>query len=413
MPVLPRRRPRVVASVATVLAATAAAGLGAGCGPLASDPAPGPVVVGVDLALTGAGSGRDTIFQRALELRVEQLNERRAGTGGRSLELRVRDNGSDRDRSAGNLADLAADPRVSAIIAGGCAECVIAAADAIDAAGVPVISLAAPRAVVEPVAERPYLFRIGPEPAGAADRLAIELAAREATAVGLVTSDDRYGAEGTRELAAATAAHGIDLASHEVSGGAAGPNEYARIATRIVDWRAVPTDPYTGVSQRLDAVVLWTDEPAARGLVAALREAGWDGPVWLDTAAAGELFQAGEAAAALSGTRLLFPATLVMDDVVASLPDLARRRQWFDSYLSRYGTYHARASFAADALDLIGAATARVGADPRRVRDALEAIRLPGLSGPVGFSPSDHSGLDPRALSVLRFVGDRWHATTP
>lgn len=409
MPEMRRRRPRTAAAVAVI---AAAAGLAAGCALVADDSGPEPVVVGVDLSLTGAGSGQDAVFHRALELRVEQLNARRADAGGRLLELRVRDNASDRETSATNLAGLAADPRVSAIIAGGCARCVIAAAEAINTAGVPVISLSAPRAVVEPVAERPYLFRIGPEAAGAADRLAAELAARDAATVGLVTSDDRYGAESARELVAATAARDIDLAPHEVLSGSPEPEDYARIATRIVDWRATAPDPYVVEPGGLDAVVLWTSEPAARGLATALREAGWDGPVWLDTAAAGELFQAGEAAAALSGAWLLFPTTLVMDDVVASLPDLASRRQWFDSYLSRYGTYHGPASFAADALDLIAAATERIGTDPRRVRDALEAIRLPGLSGPIGFSPSDHSGLDPRSLSVLRFAGDRWHATT-
>jgi branched-chain amino acid transport system substrate-binding protein len=389
--------------------ATVVVGLVAGCAVVTGDSGPRPVVVGVDLALTGPGAASDIVFHQALELRVAQRNAERERSGGRPLELRVRDNGSDRDASAANLAELAADPRVSAIITGRCGDCAISAAEQIDAAAVPVVSLAAPRAVAEPVTERRYLFRIGPEAASSADLMATELAAAGAAAIGLVTGGGRYGEDGARELGAAAAAYDIDLAVHEVAGGGADP---ARVAAAMTGWRPAGADPYAVEPAGLDAVVLWTPEAAAVDLAVALRAAGWDRPVWLDTAAAGELFQVGEAAVALSGARLLFPETLAMDDVVASLPDLARRRQWFDSYLSRYGTYHGPASFAADALDLIVAATDRIGTDPARVRDTLEAIRLPGLSGQVGFTPGDHSGLDARSLSVLRFTGDRWHATT-
>lgn len=383
-----------------------------GCSVLAGAEPAEPVVVGVDLDLTSRG-GLDTVFGQALELRAEQLNQQRERSGGRPVELRVLDNGADRGASVANVAELAADARVSAVITGGCGECVIAAAEDINAAGVPVVSLAAAGAVAEPVAERRFIFKVAPDAAGSADVMAAELAGRGVDTVGLVTSDDRYGQDGAGEFGEAAAALGVDLAVREVAGAGGDADEFAGLATRITSWRREQdVDPFAPAEPAgLDAVVLWTPEPQAVALAVALRRAGWDGPLWLDAIAAGDLFQVGEVAAALAGARLLFSDTLAMDDVVASVPDLAKRRQWFDSYLSRYGTYHAPASFAADALDLVVAATDRIGTDPARVRDTLEAVRLPGLSGAVGFSPATHSGFDARSLAVLRFTDDRWHAS--
>jgi branched-chain amino acid transport system substrate-binding protein len=242
--------------------------------------------------------------------------------------------------------------------------------------------------------------------------MATELAGREVETIGLVTSDDRYGSDGGRELREAAATLGIEVPVYEVVH-AGGVGDLAGLADRVAGWSAEP-DPFVPALEEpagLDAVVLWTPEQPAVDLAVALRGAGWDGPLWLDMAAAGDLFYVGEVASALTGARLLASDTLAMDDVVASVPDLAKRRDWFDGYLSRYGTYHAGASYAADALDLIVEATGRIGTDPARVRDTLEALRLSGRTGPVGFTPANHSGFDPRSLAVLRFTEDRWHAS--
>lgn len=385
-----------------------------GCSTLAGAERPSPVVVGVDLDLSERGESLDAVYRQALELRVEQINQQRERSGGRLVELRLLDSGGDRDTSVANLAELAADPQVSAIITGSCGECVIEAAGDIDAAGVPVISLAAPSAVVEPVAERRFVFRVGPDAAGSADVMAEQLAAGGVATVGLVTGDDRYGADGAAELGEAAAALGIDLAVHEVAAGV-DESDLAGLAGRIARWQPETVDPFTPTPPEdtvgLDAVVLWAPELQAHAVAVALRQAGWDGPLWLDAVAAGDLFTDGEVAAALTDARLLFPETLVMDDVVPSLPDLARRREWFTAYTSAFGTYHAPASFAADALDLVVAASDRIGTDPALVRDTFEAIRLAGLTGPLGFSPANHSAFDARSLTVLRFDGDRWHAS--
>jgi branched-chain amino acid transport system substrate-binding protein len=400
------------ARLAVLLIVAAALFTGSGCA-LTRAAEPETVIVAADLALTGSGAWQGQVFENALRLRAEQVNQR-ALLGKRRLELRVVDNRSDPDTSLANLTELAADPEVSAIVTGGCDRCVVDAADTIDTARVPTIALAAADAVAQPVGERRYVFKLGPNAASDADVLVAALAAAGVTTIGAVTGDDAYGADGLRDLSDAAVASGIDLVVQERLG-RGGEQELAAAAARIAGWspeaaplaqeQAEPAEPAAGP----DAVVVWLPEPQATAAAVALREAGWRNDLYLDASAAGELFVGGEAAEALDGARLLFTETLVIDDVIAVTPAKARRKEWFRDYLSRHGTYHAYSSLAADAINVIAAAVERVDSTERDpLRGAIEAIRIDGLTGPIGFTPSNHSGLDPLALRLLVFSGDRW-----
>src|SRR5687768_16443925 len=98
-----------------------------------------------------------------------------------------------------------------------------------------------------------------------------------------------------------------------------------------------------------------------------------------------------------------------MDDVIATTPAKAARKQWFEAYTARYGAYHGQASFAADALDLVVAAVGQAGTTNRTsVRNVLESMETDGLSGPIRLTPANHSGLMPQALEMLVAKGGRW-----
>jgi branched-chain amino acid transport system substrate-binding protein len=59
-------------------------------------------------------------------------------------------------------------------------------------------------------------------------------------------------------------------------------------------------------------------------------------------------------------------------------------------------------------VQLIADAVAKVGGDRERIRDVLETTQVDGLSGPIRFTPDNHSGLMPQALSLLVARGGRW-----
>ncbi len=104
---------------------------------------------------------------------------------------------------------------------------------------------------------------------------------------------------------------------------------------------------------------------------------------------------------------------MVIDDVIATTPAKAARRQWFQDYTARFGGYNGFSSFAADAVQLIADAALRAGGaagqvDRDGIRDVLETSQLDGLSGPIRMTPDNHSGLMPQALTTLVARGGRW-----
>jgi len=401
-------RSRIRRYVAAVVLGTLVVSV-AGCSAIADEPAAAPVRIAADLELTGDGSALGTVYRNALELRVEQVNQQRL-LGDRRLELDVLDNRSDPATSAGNIEQLSADDGLTAIITGACAECVVAAVDTINGRGLPTISLAAPTTISEPVDQRQYVFKLGPNPDHTASALTGALAGVDT--IGLVTTADQYGADGLAEMTAATDRVDIEIVVHEEVGG---DGDLSAAAGRIAAFQPEPADPGLPADPAAepqvgpDAVVVWTYPSLAGEVATSLRGAGYEGPLYLDAVAAGDLFLTGASRGALSGATMVFTETMVMDEVVATSPAKAARKTWFRDYTARFGTYHAASSFAADAVALVVAAVNRSGSTNRvLVRDSMEISQLDGLSGPLKLTPSQHSGLMPQALTLLTVRGDRW-----
>jgi branched-chain amino acid transport system substrate-binding protein len=391
----------------TTVVLSAMALLAAGCATSSDQPVRETVVIAADLELSGDGSALGAIYRNALDLRVEQVN-RQGLLRDRQLELVVRDNRTDSATSASNLTDLAADPSVAAIITGACAPCLVAGADTVNTVGVPTISLAAADSVSEAAEERPYLFKLGPNPKDTASALVLELDRAEVRTVAVITTDDDYGDDGLEAIGARVGRPGIEVVidaqlSPDSDGLDALAAEIAGYAPEPVF--GVPPAPPRGP----DAVVVWGLAPFAGDVATSLRAAGYENPLYLDPGAADELFLAGPVGNALAGSTMIFTETMVIDEVIATSPAKAARKTWFNDYSARYGTYHGFASFAADAVLLVVEAINRAGGTDRAaIRAALESLQLDGLSGPLRMTPENHSGLLPQALATLVARGDRW-----
>jgi branched-chain amino acid transport system substrate-binding protein len=377
------------------LALVALAGSLTGCQSSSDDQAAGNIVIGVDLELSGGLATLGKTYQRALELKVEHLNE--SGVlGDRKVRLEVKDNRSDPSESLRNINEFAANPDVQAIVMGSCVECVTASAPAIAEARVPTIALTTAN-VADPVAEHRYLFKLGPNAADNAAALVNELKRQDVDDVSMLYTDDSYGREG---LAAVKAE--LRKADIAWSGGQA--------------VKPTDTDVSNAVrkltSQNPDALIIWTTAEQATLATVNVGELGYDGKLFFDAGAADSLFLDSSAADSADGATMVFTQTMVIDDVIANTPAKALRKQWFREYTSRYGGYAGYSSFAADALQLlVDAVVAASGSgQPNRdtVRDVLETLRLDGLSGPIRLTPDNHSGLMPQALSMLVARNGRW-----
>ncbi|TDC81515.1 ABC transporter substrate-binding protein [Micromonospora sp. KC606] len=385
----PIRSATIVALASAVLAATLT-----GCSFGAEQEDSTPIVVAADLELSGASAPIGKAYQRALELKVEQLNSSGA-MGARKIELRVKDNRSDASESLRNIGDFSDDSQVSAIIMGGCNECAVGAVRTINEKKVPTIALAASGAVSNPVAERRYVFKLAPNAADSAAVLTTELRRQGVRRAAVLHSDDDYGREGLSALRGEFNKVGIRLSRNE-------------------SVRATDTDVSQQVSRLTagnpQALVIWTPPEQASLAATSVRETEFTGSLFLDAASAGDLFLGGAARSTEKAT-LIFTQTMVIDDVIATNPAKAARRQWFQAYTARFGGYNGFSSFAADAVQLIVDAVRRAGGDAvdrDSLRDVLETSQMDGLSGPIRMTPDNHSGLMPQALTTLVARGGRW-----
>lgn len=382
-----------------------------GCSPVAGDPAVEIVRIAADLELSGDLSRLGSVFRNALELRVEQINDQGLLRNNRKLELVIRDNRSDPAVSATNLREFSNDPSVMAIISGACWRCLESSLDVINDQGIPTISLAAPDAVVDPLEERQYIFKLGPNAQHVAAAIIANLP-QDVRTLAVVATDDEYGNDGMEAMSdAAKSADLTIVASELITPGGGG---IAATTRSIAEYRQEPAAdqmPNADVSAEAgpDAVVAWGFAPFGAEVAAGLRDAGYEGPVYLDPGAADDLFISGTAAQAMGGSLMVFTETLVIDEVVATSPAKANRRNWFNEYTARHGTYHAYSSFAADAIEILASSINRLSPiDRDGLRSAIESVEMDGLTGTLRMSPRHHSGLTSQALTILVAREDRW-----
>ncbi|MFG1798869.1 ABC transporter substrate-binding protein [Micromonospora carbonacea] len=387
----PIRSVTIAALASAVLATTLT-----GCQFGAAEQDTSPIVIAVDLELSGSAAPVGKAYQRALELKVDQLNGSGA-LGARKIELKVKDNRSDASESLRNIGDFSNDSQVSAIIMGGCNECAVGAARTINEKKIPTIALASSSAVAAPVADRRYLFKLAPNAADSAAALTTELRRRGIRKVTVLNSDDSYGREGLDVLRREFDKTNIKLLSDQ------------SVKTTDTD---VSQQVATLAARNAEAMVVWTPPEQAMLAAGAAETAGFTGSLFFDASAAGELFL-GAASRSAERATLIFTQTMVIDDVIATTPAKAARRQWFQDYTARFGGYNGFSSFAADAVQLIADAELRAGGEPGRagrdgLRNVLETSQMDGLSGPIRMTPDNHSGLMPQALTTLVARGGRW-----
>jgi branched-chain amino acid transport system substrate-binding protein len=292
---------------------------------------------------------------------------------------------------------FADDPSVAAVVTGSCGQCVIGAAKTVNDKRIPTIALAAADGIANPVASRRYVFKLGPNAGDSTAALVAQLSATHTKKIAILYSDDLYGIGAYTTLASKLGKPGIKVTA----------------AQKV---KATATDISQTVGTVLDGapeafVVLVGPDQATLAATSA-RAAKFSGPIFFDAGAAGDLFIPQEAAAAMNNATMVFTQILAIDDVVATTPAKAARKQWFRDYTSRYGSYSGVASFAADAAELIAAAVGRAGTDRDRIRDVLETSQIDALSGPIRLTPDNHSGLMPQAMTLMVARSGRWRLSS-
>jgi len=367
--------------------------LGAPGIPARAGAAPAGVPVGVVLDLSGSGKSRGIEALDALLLEAERIN--REGAGPR-LSLVTIDSGGKPGAAAAAVERLALARGAAAVVGPADAAGALAAARAAERLGVPLVALAAPEGLLDPVHK--WVFATA-QPAGlAARRIFAYMRGRGWSRAAVLGAPDGFGAEGRAELSAQAAGMEISILLNE----SFAPSEHNFLPfLQRAHLRGV------------ECFILWAEGPALMALSRARMALDLDLPIcmgWAESRA----FRPTEAGRAAEG--VTFPANRLLAAPVlpAGAPGRREVMAFRAAFLDRYRRPpDGVAGYAADALRLLARALRGAGPDRGRIRGALETLPpYDGLTGRFRYSKADHGGLGEDSFVWVRVRGGRWTVGT-
>lgn len=376
----------------SLLAAAAAFGLATGFA--APSQAADPIKIGTFLAVTGPASFLGDPELKTLQMYVDKINAE-GGIDGRQVELIHYDSGADTKKAVTFVKRLIGQDNVDAIIGGSASGETLAVMPLVEQAGVPFISFAGSKKIVDPVNK--WVFKTPHTDTMACEKIFEDMKAKGLTKIAMISGTGGFGQSMQAECLAVAPNYGIEILADETYG----PKDTDMTAqlTKIKNTAGVQAVLNPGFGQG-PAIVTKN-----------FKQLGLEVPLYQSHGVASKKFieLAGDAA---EGVRLPAAALLVAD----KLPDNDPQKQVVVDYKNAYEAKHGAGSVstfgghAYDGLMLMVDAIKRAGGtDKAKVRDALEATKgYMGTAGEVNFSATDHLGLTLDAFRMLEIRNGDW-----
>jgi branched-chain amino acid transport system substrate-binding protein len=356
-----------------------------------------PYRVGAIFSITGPGSSlgipeRDTALM--LEAEINARGGVRGPDGARHpLKLVIYDDGSDETKAVLAAKKLIDEDRVVAIVGTTLSGTSLAILDTVQKAEVPLVSCAAAIKIVEPVAERKWVFKTPQSDHLIVGVLVDYLKARGLTRVGWLNVDYAFGQLGWLEFERAAHKGGLTVAANE------------KFGQKDVDMTAQLTRVKTAGPQ---AVIVWSIPPSASIATKNYADLGLKAPLF-QSHGVGNKKYIELAGAAANGVRFPAGKLLVAEQLSDDDPQKAVLLAYARDFEAKYGPRNTFGGHAWDAVQLVIKALEKAGSDRAGVRAAIESTRnFVGITGVFDFSPADHNGLDRRAVTMIEIVDGQW-----
>jgi branched-chain amino acid transport system substrate-binding protein len=357
--------------------------------------------IGVVVSVTGSASSLGESERNTIELFQEQFGE----IGGTEVEWIVEDDASDPTQAVTAVKQLIDQENVHAVVCCTVSPNSLAIIETVQGDEVPNISLAAAAQVVEPAAERTWVFKTPQNDALMVDVLTDHMLAQGIQTVGFLGFDDAYGEGGLAAFEQVIGDKAIEMTGNET---------YAREDTDV-------TAQLTRLSRaNPDAYLIWAIPPGADVAQKDLVDLGLEGQVYQSHGVANATFLelGGDA---IEGTFLPAGKLLTADDLADDDPQKEVLLEYRDAYEEEYGDGSAN-TFGGHAYDAMlvlegaieralegDADTSDVEAFRSTLRDEIEATsELPGTGGVFTYSADDHAGLDTDAVVMLEVREGDW-----
>ena len=353
--------------------------------------------VGAIFSITGPGSSLG-IPERDTALMLEANINAKGGIKGpdgklHPLKMVIYDDASDETKAVLAAKKLIDEDKVTAIIGTTLSGTSLAILDTVQKAEVPLVSCAAAIKIVEPVAERKWIFKTPQSDFLIVGVLVDYLKAKGLTKVGWLNVDYAFGQLGWIEFEKAAQKAGLTIAANE------------KFGQKDVDMTAQMTRVKAANPQ---AVVIWSIPPSASLATKNYADLGMTMPLFQSHGVGNKTFiqLAGPASNGVT-----FPAGKLL--VAEQLPDGDAQKAVLLAYArefeAKYGPRNTFGGHAWDAVQIVAKALEKAGTDRAGVRSAIEGTRnFVGITGVFDFSASDHNGLDRRAVTMIQIVDGQW-----
>ncbi|WP_091910544.1 ABC transporter substrate-binding protein [Chitinasiproducens palmae] len=397
-----RSRGRAAATIPSrVRSATLASAVAIGLALLAA-PAWADVKVGVVLSLTGPAASLGQPAMNTLKLMPSEMN-------GTRVQYIVLDDATDTTRAVTDVRKLINEEHVDLIIGPSVSPNAFAIMPVAAEAKTPVISLASSMKIVIPLdGPRKWAYKFSQHDSQNVDALVAEMKRQRVKTVAAIGFADSYG-EGMIDLLKQKApAAGIQVVADE---------RYAK------NDASVTAQVLRMLAKKPDAVFIGASGTAGALPELSLAERGYRGGIYQTQGVANKDFLR-VCGKACDGTFVSVGPVMVADQLPPNHPTRQVGLSYTQRYDAQFGAGSATAqsagmwdSFLAFQRVLPGAlAKAKPGTTAFReaLRQGLEQIReLPVTHGVINTSPTDHQGMDARAMVVVRIEKGNWKLVSP
>jgi branched-chain amino acid transport system substrate-binding protein len=349
--------------------------------------------IGAVLDISGPSSSLGIPERDTLQMLTDQLNEK-GGINGRKIKLVILDNKSDETESVLAVKKLIDTEKVVAIIGSSASGTSLAMIDTVQKEGVPLISLATNSKIVEPVADRKWVFKMAQSDAIVAKNMIKYAQSKGAQKLALLTMNNAYGDGGKNALIKAAAENGMSIVYEDKF--EATDKEMSAQLAKIKNSDA-------------QALLVWAIPPSASIVTRNYSELGLKIPMIHSHGIANQNFL-DLAGAAANGIELPVGKIVVADQ----LPDTDPQKQVLLSYTkdftAKFNTPPSTfGGHAWDAFNMLVNAIKEGGTDRAKIRDSLENTKnFVGISAVFNMSEKDHNGLDESCMVMVGVKDGKW-----
>ncbi len=348
--------------------------------------------IGAVIDISGNSSSLGVPERDTLLMMVDKINAN-GGIKGRPLELIIMDNKSD-ETEAVLAAKTLIEKKVLAVLGGSSSGTSMAMIKTVQSEQIPMISLAAASSIVEPVAERQWVFKTAQSDIVMVQKIMSYLNENNLTKIAFMYMNNSYGDNGKKAITAATKDSGITIVAEDKFDAS--------------DKDMTPQLAKVKASEA-QALIVWAIPPSASIMTKNYKDLGLSIPL-IHSHGVGNQNFIDLAQGAADGVILPIGKLTVAEQIPAD--DLQKKvlESYISDYTQKYNVQpNSFGGYAADALNLLVNAIEKAGADRAAIRDELENTReLVGVSGVFNMSPQDHNGLNEDSAVLIRIEDGKW-----